>query len=204
MVTLSECCEVIQQVTMHPMPDITIRARRLREAGLLPQGGRGIHAAHLDAKHIAYLLIGVMAYPVGPVVKVERNTSKIYKLKSPGSLILSPSKRENEWIEVSPKGSFLNGIATLLECYQHPDWKDFVSGSVQQIGITISQNNHFAWIKVPQEYIRDASNLEITSDGTKVIFGNWQITKGMECTVTLNSPDILRISNLLKTQESDK
>ena len=204
MATLSECCEVIHQATLHPMPDITIRARRLREAGLLPQGGRGIHAAHLDAKHIAYLLIGLMAYPIGPVVKVDRNTSKIFKLKSAGSIILSPSKRENDWIEVSPKGTFVNGIASLLEAYQHPEYRDFVSGSVQQIGITFSQNNQFAWIKALQNYIRDASNLDLTPDGTKVVFGNWKLSKGMECTVTLNSLDILRISNLLKTEAPNK
>ena len=61
MATVSDLVATLAEETGWPIADIRHRARRLREEGLLPQKGRGLGAAHVNASQCAALLIAILA-----------------------------------------------------------------------------------------------------------------------------------------------
>jgi hypothetical protein len=59
--TVADCVRFLAELGRWPLADVQQRARYLREAGRLPQGGHGVNAPHIGPGDATTLLIGLAA-----------------------------------------------------------------------------------------------------------------------------------------------
>lgn len=101
MTTISQACAIIAEETESSLADLQHRARRLREAGLLPtgKGGRGgAAAAHLNSDHLAVMLLALLV--PGSASDVVREVKTFGSLRlNKENLTLGVRERDRDGIE---------------------------------------------------------------------------------------------------------
>ena len=103
--------DLIATETLWPRTDVAMRYRYLTAAGMLPKGGRGRNAPHLDSRHAAALLVAVLAdAPQSGAAEAVRAIDGAGR----GTLHLADGT-------VVAEGSFLDVVAQIIDSYRSPN-----------------------------------------------------------------------------------
>jgi len=143
MITTVELTNLLSEVTGWPRHDIAMRTRYLIPSGLLPRGGRGLNAPHLDDHHIAAMIIATLVGGVQTdAPKLVRSVGSltacgvwIEKFGDIGPIVRrstqSNESKATECQNIFPDGiTFIEAIYNILNILRTGDKKGSFIGSI--------------------------------------------------------------------------
>jgi hypothetical protein len=162
--TLSDFCHVISLAAEVELGPLRLIARHLREAGQLPQEGRGLHAAKLGGMHVARLLIGLMVGRKGPIHRVAGSVARIADLRKKTGLRVDPfaaGRKPAEYgdsdtsVVLLPAGaSFLDAFTDVLLAFTHIESDVSWHGAVRCVGVKFGAGQAYPWIQLKDDHRR--------------------------------------------------
>lgn len=139
MATAARFTEILSQALGLSVADVQHRARRLREAGLLPGEGHGRGAPHLNARDCANLLIGILATDTASHVAEA--------VASVGQLWGRPIVLNGH--ELLPAMKFADAVAALIERWRTPDSVPiWIAQANLSVGVVQFAGQRHGWIEV--------------------------------------------------------
>jgi hypothetical protein len=147
--TATDICRILSDRLSIPLSDVRQRANRIREAGYLPQGGRGRHAPRVDAKHVAALLISVMGSVEYPAVRAVQALRRIGDLRRGPILMNLGDGNQGEFL---PSGSFLDALTWTLLFGQTP-LTAATNTCINEIGVMFGQESVLAWLSISSSIV---------------------------------------------------
>lgn len=152
MATLANFVEALSIVTAVEMGELRLVGRNLREKGILPQYGRGLHAAELEPMHVAALLVGMLIGRKVPVHKTAERVGVIGRLpKRDGIAVRAYSLELSErapLLLLPPNGSFENALTEIISTFSQTESAVSWHGLVQAVGLKFGSAGAYPWIQV--------------------------------------------------------
>jgi hypothetical protein len=141
MATVAKLVEVLSQFLMVPVAEVQHTARRLREGGMLPADGTGRGAPHVDAGDCARLLIALLAADTATGAP-----QAVRDVDQEGSAVHGVFQKKD--ILVAPAGTFVHGIAFIIEHLVNPDTQGRWYNMVQRVGVRrTGDSNPLGWVE---------------------------------------------------------
>lgn len=145
MATVSEFVSFFAEYVGTRHEEVSVRARHLREAGLLPSGGRGRGGAHVEAIHCANFLVGFLAAERAiNAAEAVRQFANFAPRSVSGDLRLLRSTARNAFLRpeqtrqarpmFEADASFIDTLARLIEWSRYLTGFEMVTNNIVAIG----------------------------------------------------------------------
>jgi hypothetical protein len=202
MATLSNVNEVISTATGIELGQIKLLSRMLREARLIPQTGRGLHAAHLEAFHIATLFLGLLvARHVGPLHRVASMVRQVGALRKKDAVAIRPYPDSPQSVELLPPDTtFLEALGRVISAFSQNETPASFHGAVTRVGIRFGVGRAYPWI----EFKRGRGFNGLTNEPDRLCaFGSASLlhrvqTAGMVSESKISNGVLLEVAQLLR------
>lgn len=209
MATVSELVECFSNMTDVRPEEGSVRARHMREASLLPTGGRGRGGAQVSAAHCGNYLVGWLASErainCAAAVRLfaelvpHSTLGDLNTLRSEArTLLLDKDAKQTGESFIMPNVNFVEAIARLIEWSRYLKTKEILWGDFKFIGC--SRNWPFAFLQFQgndgQIIRQDYHQLPLEGRSHRIKLGPWQLDQ-------LNSPAPIRIEAMIPSEIID-
>ena len=161
MATLREATAAVADLLGRPVATVNTRALRLRGARLVPVEGRGLNAAHLDARHLVRLLLAAML-PDSRLADVVARVKKLDRLRhDAGAMqqivgILSKRAPEDVVADFAKVENLGKALVRILKYFQRGTTAEEIGMGLVDFSIHISKDEvlagvRLAWVDPPDE-----------------------------------------------------
>jgi hypothetical protein len=196
MATVPQVCQVVSEETSVSRAAVDHVARRIGEAGLLPRGPRGRHAPQFDERHIARVLVGVMAIANGidhTSVSVAQAVKRIEELSQGGEArvdVYADGDLDDPQSEIvlTPAGSFVDHVALLIRMTRGPISRNDFSATA--IGLTFGSGKVYGWIECRTKVLGASRRFNLG-------LMNAVLKSGMKIEVRVEADVLFRLGELL-------
>lgn len=141
MATTAKLVEALSQVLLVSIAQVHHTARRLREAGKLPDEGRGRGVSDIDATHGAILLVAMLASDTA-----THAAAAVDEVDMIGGPVRATWKGRP--IELAPRGTFVTAVTHLIKQLSNPETQGMWLNGVRRVGVTkFGDMEPYGWIE---------------------------------------------------------
>ena len=141
MATVARAAEVLSQALGVSTADIQHRARRLREAGLLPSEGKGRGAPHVESLDCARLLIATLAADVA-----TDSPHAVTTVDKEGPAIRATWNGQR--VVLAPRTTFVSAVSFLIERLRDPNTQPTWVNALRRVGVSrVGDGRPHGWIE---------------------------------------------------------
>ena len=145
MANATDICRVLSDRLGIRLSEVRQISHRLRVAGLLPEGGRGLYAPQLSSRDAAAILIAVLGRLEFPAMKAATAFDRIAHLPNPWAIIVEPGGGDD--FLVALPGTYWDTLTLILERSRDEKIEDLNRLVIGEIGVSVFGNEIIhAWL----------------------------------------------------------